>query len=449
MKLFKIFLMAFLLLVTWAVDVLHLGVFVPPKVAARDHPPGVWIDKSRFGMHQLILQGAPYDRGLEAGRLTQGLLYREEKELIHKLQELVPSNFLLSALELVAMRWFWGIDAYFESWMTQEMYGVSKSASHDFDHVADPFTRQIGYHGVHEVGQLAVDRGAADKGCTVVALPYRDGFVVGRNFDFEATRTLDTEKILKWVFPDKGYAFVSVIWGGMVGAVTGVNEHGVYISMNAAGTMDFRRFGTPSSLVLLKALQNSKTADEALHILRDETMFITDIFVVADKNRAYRVEKTPHHFEAFALTSASIVTNHLIGAAWKDDGFNRYRRDELTSSIREKRGEELIKSFPDTSVLEADKVDALALSVLRDKGGLPLGSRQAIDALIATHSVIYNAPEGVLYVSAGPAVSGPFTGFDLRASFASRTPIATRSLPRDPLVSDAIFDQVRAARGDH
>ena len=63
--------------------------------------------------------------------------------------------------------------------------------------------------------------------------------IIGRNFDFEGGRIFDDEKILKWVFPSNGIPFVSVIWAGMVGAVTGVNASGVYISINAAGTVCF------------------------------------------------------------------------------------------------------------------------------------------------------------------------------------------------------------------
>jgi hypothetical protein len=290
MRFLKILAMTLLLFVTWSVHVLHLGVFSPPTIGASSYSlspkKGEWIDKSRFGTHQLILYGSPYERGLESGRLTRDLMYREEEELTQKLRLFIPSTIVFAAFELATMRWFWGLDAYLEPWMTEEMYGVSKSANSEFDVYADAFTRQIAYHGVHEVGQLAVDQGADDMGCTAVALPYRDGFVIGRNFDFEASRILDSEKIMKWVFPDKGFAFVSVIWAGMVGGVTGVNEHGVYLSMNAAGSMDFRRWGTPSTLVLVKALQNSKTAHDAVQIIRKATMFLTDIFVVADKTSA-------------------------------------------------------------------------------------------------------------------------------------------------------------------
>jgi len=91
--------------------------------------------------------------------------------------------------------------------MLEEMYGVSKSTSTDFDFLLDRFTRQIAYHGLHEVGQLAVDQGSDSMGCTVVALPHKRNWIIGRNFDFEGGRIFDSEKIMKWVFPERGYSF--------------------------------------------------------------------------------------------------------------------------------------------------------------------------------------------------------------------------------------------------
>jgi hypothetical protein len=251
------------------------------------------------------------------------------------------------------------------------------------------------------------------------------------------------------VFPDKGYAFVSVIWAGMVGGVTGVNENGIYLSINAAGSTDFRRLGTPSTLVWHKAMQNSKTIDDAIRIIRDETMFITDIFVVADKKsgKAFRIEKSPDAVEVIPILGPSIVANHLISERWKNDSFNAYRRDELTSLQRQRRGESILKSFSNSATQDSEYVENFALNVLRDKADLDgeplhLGNRKAIDGLLATHSVVYNASSDVLYVSQGPGVSGAFTGFDLRASFQKKSPVAVKSLPRDPRVSDEDFYRV-------
>jgi hypothetical protein len=456
-KFLKLTFLGLLWLGTWAIDVFHRGVFPPPpkeSLTTSSHPISQWIDKSKFGMHQLVLSGTPYERGLAAGRLAKPLLDAQEKILNDQLREIVKYPFLLGILELAAIRWFWGIHTYFEPWTIQEMYGISRSTSPLYDSIVEPLTRQVAYHGLHEVGQMMVDQGGEGMGCTVVATPYGQSWILGRNFDFEGGRIFDSEKILKWVFPDEGHSFVSVIWAGMVGVVTGVNEHGIYASLNAAGSTDFRRHGTPSTLVLLKVLQFSKSAEEAIEILKNEKMFITDIFVLLDSRagKLFRIEKSPLKTVVIPLQGPTVVTNHLIGQEWANDRINLFRKSELTSQARASRGEFLLNQ-PAIKLHSSNprNLEADILRILRDKGEsdgtqLPLGNRMAIDAQIATHSVIYNAPDQILYVSQGPGISGGFTGFDLSASFQSRKPIQVRSLPVDPEVTAWKFDSIQNSR---
>jgi isopenicillin-N N-acyltransferase-like protein len=435
------------LILTWGVREFHIGTFRPPKVPVSvvmsgDEPTGSWVTRETYGSNQLILRGPPFARGLEAGKLTEHLLREQENELTKKLFTFIP-RWLFIVLEPLGIAYFHGIERYFEPWMTQEMYGVSKSAPPEYDALGDAYTRQITYHGIHEIGQMMVDQKGDAIGCTVAAIPSGKSWIVGRNFDFEGGRIFDREKIMKWVFPDQGYPFVSVIWAGMVGAVTGVNNQGIYVSVNAAGTKDYRRIGTPSTLVLLKILQYAKSGEDALKILRSETMFITDIFVLLDSQagKLYRIEKSPHAIEVIPLVGPSIVTNHLVGPKFANDPTNLFRRNDLTSEARQIRGESLIR--------ETKPNEAGILEILRDKGEihgdpLNLGNRNAIDPLIAAHSVVFNGESQTLYVGEGPGVSGEFLGFDLTASFQARTPIRKGGLPADPRVSGEIFAAVRS-----
>ena len=441
-----------LLLFTWAIHVYHLGILQKPSVTpiSADKPSaGQWIGKEKFGINQLILTGTPFERGVAAGQLTGQLLFRQETELTTQFHRFFPHPWLRRVFEVLATRWFWGIDKWLEPGVVEEMYGVSLSASHDFDYLSDPLTRQAIYHGLHEVGQMMVDQKTEDFGCTVAAVPSKKAWIIGRTFDFEGGRTFDSEKLMKWVFPNKGYAFVSVIWAGMVGAVTGVNEKGVYISLNAAGSRDFSRYGTPSTLVLLKALQSAATADAAVQIIRDAEMFITDIMVVSDRTsgKLYRIEKSPKRTEVIELHAAAMIANHLIGATWEGDTINQFRKYELTSSARTERGEHLLAVLKAKGTTDPKDLRPAVLAILRDKGEsnghpLHLGNRRAIDALIATHAAIYDEGNNYLYVSTGPSLAGQFPGFDLTESFRRRTPVTVDVLPRDPLVSDEMYAAV-------
>lgn len=441
---------ALFIVLVWTVilNIYHAGVFPPPQVNVEEKAVGEWLDRRQFGLNHLILQGPAFARGKLSGELTGPLLLALEEQLVAQLQTWLPSPILIQGVILGAITWFQGIDKFIDLPFAQEMYGTSLSAPKRFDYLADGFTRQLAYHGLHEVGQMMVDQGFEDMGCTVVAIPYENTFILGRNFDFEGGRIFDTEKIVKWEFPDNGNAFVSVIWAGMVGAVTGVNEHGVYISLNAAGSSDYRRIGTPSTLLVLKVLQEANNVQDAVKIFENAQMFITDIFVIMDSaGQLVRVEKSPLRMAVIPLTEASVVTNHLVTSLFAEDSTNRFRMEELTSLAREKRGEERLKALTDAK--SQQQATEQVLSILRDKGvdsfGKPLnlGNRRAIDALIATHSVIYNPLASVLYVSQGPAVSGPFLGFDLKESFRTHHPVQIASLPADPLVSAEKFNSLK------
>jgi hypothetical protein len=286
----------------------------------------------------------------------------------------------------------------------------------------------------------------------VVATPWKESWILGRNFDFEGGRIFDREKILKWVFPEQGHAFVSVIWAGMVGAVTGVNDQGLYISLNAAGSSDYQRLGVPSTLVLLNVLQNAGTAQEAIEIIRRSQMFITDIFVLLDsrQHQLYRIEKSPAKVAVSPLQGPQVITNHLIDAIWEKDKTNTYRREKLTSMYRYDRGQQLLAELQAQKISDESKMQLEILKILRDKGqvggqDLELGNRRAIDPLIAAHSVVFNAEREFLFVSQGPGVSGAFTGFDLQASFRQRRPVMVPGLPADPLISEQTFDKVRTS----
>jgi hypothetical protein len=96
-----------------------------------------------------------------------------------------------------------------------------------------------------------------------------------------------------------------------------------------------------------------------------------------------------------------------------------------------------------------------ALAVLRDhrcaRGvACEPGDRRAIDGLIATHGIVADATARVLWVSAGPHLSGAFVKLDLASLFApDHDPggdPATETLPEDPILHDGRYHSVMASR---
>jgi hypothetical protein len=91
-----------------------------------------------------------------------------------------------------------------------------------------------------------------------------------------------------------------------------------------------------------------------------------------------------------------------------------------------------------------------ALEILRDKrapGGEPLGlgNRNAIDALIATHSVVADATNLVIWVGAGPHALGRYVAFDLRKELLGDERPAPLDLPEDPVREGAEYRSYQQA----
>lgn len=389
--------------------------------------------KSDVGVHQVFLTGNDYERGQQYGYWTKDFLLKQEDALIRKLNEVIPYKSLQYGLFFFSMGWFYGLDDYYKKEFIQEMYGVSHYGSKENLYFASPFTRQLAYHGIHDMGQMMIDHGLVLGACTQAATPYQGGgWLIGRNFDFEAGKVFDEDKVLKWVFPDEGVPFVSVIFSGMVGVITGINQKGVYIAINAAGSDDRVRLGTPATLVVLEALQHSHSAKEAVEIIRKAKPLISDIYVVVDRSeKLYVVEKSPDKTRVLAQENPNVVTNHLRHPDWKDDEINTHRMNSNTTMARYDRALEIlpdVKSPLDMSRLLRDKYKV--------NGQIAWGHRASIDALIASHSVIYDSKMNHLYVSRGPSLSQEYVGIDLEKSFQNKKPVSIESLPVDPDFSD-------------
>jgi hypothetical protein len=140
-----------------------------------------------------------------------------------------------------------------------------------------------------------------------------------------------------------------------------------------------------------------------------------------------------------------IVTNHFRTGLRMDPADARVRATTTTLARFARLEEQLSRAAAPDPRTERGRVAAqTAVSILRDRRGpgdapLPLGDRRALDALIATHSVVADATAGVLYVSEGPHTLGRYVRFDLaellRGAPPARAPVA-ESLPADPLLGD-------------
>ena len=251
-----------------------------------------------------------------------------------------------------------------------------------------------------------------------------------------------------------------------MGVVTGLNQAGIYASVNALRSDDKSEAGVPVELLLREVLESAHSLDEALAIVRDRPVLVPDLYLIGDgqSGEAAVVERSPSRFVVRRMPkdgpAAGVLTvaNHGLSPEFAGDRESARLRDELTSGARQARADELITH-------NRGRIDpAVMLAMLRDKRGLGdrelgLGNRNALDALIATHSVVVDATARVLWVGIGPHALGRYVAFDLRRELGEQpatSPAAppqdlARDLPEDPVLHSedyrAFLQMKRALRG--
>ena len=121
------------------------------------------------------------------------------------------------------------------------------------------------------LGQCFLDL-TAMQGCSTITLPAGaapDHIArFGRNLDFPSLNLADRHSVLFVYRPGDGrYSFVSVGWPGMIGVLSGMNEHGLCL-----GNMEVARSprlpqAMPYPLLYRTVLEHCRTVDEAIDLL--------------------------------------------------------------------------------------------------------------------------------------------------------------------------------------
>ena len=393
-----------------------------------------WVGDDAGGVWHLRCAGDPATVGWAQGALAGDLTVRLEGEMMETFTSLVPGFLARHAiLGLVGLNGRTLPRFYHEDELSEiaaSVAGCEATWPTWRSSVPHP-TRAIQYHALHDISHYLIDNPLVrvpQIGCTAVAVrgprAAGGGLLVGRLFDFEGGREFDVSKLVRSVRPAQGLAWLSIGWAGLAGAVTGMNEAGLWVSINAGESSGQGSVGRPIILVAREILQSCRTIRQAEAILRAAPVFVSEAVLLASgpEARAVVVELGPSGCDVRAMEDDRlVVTNHFLAPRWSDDPANRRRLAEGTSPRRYARAMELLDATP-------EQTPTTLLEVLRDRravGGqeVGFGNRGTINAWIGAHLVVADLSRQVVWVCEAPHGLGRAWAFGLDG------PLAESPLP--------------------
>lgn len=371
-----------------------------------------WLRKNETGNWESYIEGNAAERGLIIGQLHRELIIGQEVAFVGELKKQIP-NSLYRRLLTLGIAWFnRDLDQYLPLEYRTEIAGISQYFADEYDFIGPKYNRLINYHAAHDIGHAVQNMRLV--GCTAFGVWSDSSMLVGRNFDFYVGDAFAKEKIVLLVNPDEGYKYLSVTWGGFCGVVSGMNEHGLGITLNSLKSEIPDQVGTPVSIIARDMLQYASTIEEAAAIARKYTSFVSESFTVSSAldGKIAIIEKTPTQTEIYwPSDTVLIAANHCQSDGLKDSAINLEHMANSESVNRYKRTEQLLG---ETIISDASDV----AKILRNQRGLNnedigVSNPELINQLIAHHAVIFNNYEKQVWVSSYPYQINSFQAYDL------------------------------------
>ena len=432
-------------------------------LATRIDPPRVDLPQAgsthswtrvRDGLRLVYLEGTPEAIGAAHASLLRDRMVTNESELWGDFRKFVPWSVARAGIMDFSRLRYRHIDRGIPDARKREIAAEALAFQPDpFAEHLPTYQRMLFLYGLYDIA-LPLERSPLI-GCTSFAIgasETADGHVLAaRAFDFEAGDVFDRDKAVFLVREEGAIPFASVAWPGFVGVVTGMNAEGLVAVVHGGRAGEPSADGMPVAFSLREVLQHARDTEEAAAILSAQNVMVSHIVFLADARGQFAVVERASHVPAYVRkTDRTVgVTNHFEGPLAADPKNDRVLRTTSTRA-RRTRLDELLGAIAPGSATPAS-----ALAILRDHAcagaTCPVGDRRSIDALIATHGIVADTTSRVLWVSAGPHLSGRFVGLDLRTLLGPyHDPDADPEppvMPEDPILHTPQYDEGRARAG--
>ena len=389
-----------------------------------------WLRKSESGLWEMYIEGDPFERGVAFGKLTSELLSYQESVFVEQIKKLVPSAGYLKFLKYFTAWFDRNLDKNIPEEYKLEIYGTSFACSSKFDFIGSGYQRQLNYHAAHDIGHAL--KGLNMVGCTSFSCwngkSADSTLIVARNFDFSMGPKFAENKIVCFYNPSSGHRFMMVSWADMIGVVSGMNEKGLTVTINAAKSSIPTQASTPVTILAREILQYADNIDQAYAIAQKRKLFVSESILIGSANdgKSAIIEKSPDKIDiVYPDTCQIICSNHYQGKAFINDKANIENILGSDSQYRFNRVNELLS--------ENNKIDVPgAVSILRNRLGSGnsdpgMGNPIAINQLMAHHAVVFKPARQLVWVSTSPYQLGKFVAYDLNKVF---------SLTREQIISN-------------
>jgi len=453
---FLIFILLFVLFLEWWLNI------APPKIkdtsawklqkvelAADFYTIGKnWLRKNEHGLWEAYIEGKPFERGAILGNLAQELIVQQEVYFVRQIKKIIDSEAFLYLLRYLVGFFDRNLDEFIPLEYQQEIYGETHFCSDEFNSIGSKYERILNYHAAHDIGHALKDY--AIVGCTSFSTWQEknidSNLIIGRNFDFYVGDDFAKDKIILFINPEKGYKLATITWGGFLGVVSGMNEKGLTVTLNAAKSGLPTSAKTPISIVARKILQYAKNIDEAFEIAKQHETFVSESLMIGSAEDGYTaiIEKSVNKIALYHSDSNRIIcSNHYQSDSFKMDVDNQNNLNTSASNYRQIRTNNLLNKTTNLNYLETAKI-------LRDKQGhqgkeIGFGNEKALNQLLGHHSVIFMPKKRLMWVSTAPYNLGEFVAYDLNSIFNLKDipkyalGIDSLLVPEDPFASSSEF----------